>query len=172
MTTVYASGTALWLTIQALPLIASPKLIVTMLVTESRSPTAIEEYFSRSLGLALITVAILTIVLTGSVPLTTTFSASAAGDDPDPYAVSTVTVTMTFHALSAVYAYTRYLETGQTSFMLSLLGSGGLAVLGVWTTMFASGGHRSRRTGADKRTSGFPFSNVEADKKNVGKKRR
>lgn len=33
----------------------------------------------------------------------------------------------------------------------------------------ASDGHISRKTGADKRTSGFPFKNKEADRRKGGK---
>jgi hypothetical protein len=41
-----------------------------------------------------------------------------------------------------------------------------LAAMGLWCLLFATqDGHISRRTGADKRTSGFPFKNVEADKR-------
>ena len=36
--------------------------------------TALEEYFSRSLGLAVLTLGMLTILLTGSVPLTSSLS--------------------------------------------------------------------------------------------------
>lgn len=36
---VYTFGTAGWLGLQALPLIVSPKLIVTMLATETRDAT-------------------------------------------------------------------------------------------------------------------------------------
>lgn len=47
-----------------------------------------------------------------------------------------------------------------------------MAAVGFWVFMFgASDGRISRKTGADKRMSGFPFKNKEADKKNVGKKR-
>lgn len=34
----------------------------------------------------------------------------------------------------------------------------------------SSSGHISRKTGADKRVSGFPLPNIEADKKKAGKK--
>jgi len=45
------------------------------------------------------------------------------------------------------------------------------AAIGAWVMLFgASNGHISRKTGADKRTSGFPFKNVEADKKRARKK--
>lgn len=48
---------------------------------------------------------------------------------------------------------------------------GGLASVGLWCLLFASSdGRISRRTGADKRTSGFPFKNEQADKKRPGKK--
>ena len=66
----------------------------------------------------------------------------------------------------------QYMKTGQTSFALSLAGSGFLAAVALWCILFASSGGRiSRKTGADKRTSGFPFSNAEADKKKAGRKR-
>jgi hypothetical protein len=51
-------------------------------------------------------------------------------------------------------------------FMLGFLGSAGLASFGLWCLMF--GGEKARiskRTGADKRTSGWPFGNAEAEKK-------
>lgn len=61
---------------------------------------------------------------------------------------------------------------GQIGYLLGSLGSGALATFGLWILLFADDkGHISRRTGADKRTSGFPFDNVEADKKRVPKKR-
>ena len=101
---VYTYGTAAWLGMQALPLIATPKLIVAMLAVETRSPTctdtlerfllpglpmltfiiALEEYFCRCQGLVYITLGILTVLLTGSVPLTSTFSESMFSSDICP----------------------------------------------------------------------------------------
>ncbi|MCJ1484664.1 hypothetical protein MMC06_004837 [Schaereria dolodes] len=172
----YTYSTAAWLGIQAMPLILSPKLIVTMLALETRKPTVLEEYFCRSLGIALVTLGILTLLLTGTVPLTSTFAESVqtaeASDPKAPYAVPTLTLTASFHAASAFYAYTQYMQTGQTSFALSVAGYGSLAAMGLWVLLFgSSSGRISRKTGADKRTSGFPFSNAEADKKKVGRKR-
>lgn len=41
-----------------------------------------------------------------------------------------------------------------------------MAVFGLWCLMFGGDkGHISKRTGADKRTSGFPFRNAEASKR-------
>lgn len=39
--------------------------------------------------------------------------------------------------------------------------------MGLWCLLFggSNSGHISRRTGADKRTSGFPFANAAAEKK-------
>ena len=66
----------------------------------------------------------------------------------------------------------RYTQTGQAGFALGVAGCGGLGAMVLWCLMFAnSRGRISRKTGADKRTSGFPFANAEADKKKVGRKR-
>lgn len=44
-----------------------------------------------------------------------------------------------------------------------VLAAGGLLII-----LFGKGkGHISKRTGADKRTSGFPFRNAEADKRKM-----
>jgi hypothetical protein len=44
--------------------------------------------------------------------------------------------------------------------------------MGLWCILFGGSSHISKRTGADKRTSGWPFGNSEADKKRVPKKQR
>ena len=52
------------------------------------------------------------------------------------------------------------------SFGLGTVGSGFFCAVALWCILFASSdGRISRKTGADKRTSGFPFKNSEADKK-------
>jgi hypothetical protein len=43
--------------------------------------------------------------------------------------------------------------------------------MGLWCILFGGSSHISKRTGADKRTSGWPFGNIEADKKRVRKKK-
>ena len=54
---------------------------------------------------------------------------------------------------------------------LGALTSGSLALIGMWCLMFGTDkGHISKRTGADKRTSGWPFKNEVADQKKAGKK--
>ena len=57
-------------------------------------------------------------------------------------------------------------ETGVLSFGLGTIGSGFLCAVALWCILFASSNGRiSRKTGADKRTSGFPFKNAEAEKR-------
>ncbi|KAF2866803.1 hypothetical protein BDV95DRAFT_583814 [Massariosphaeria phaeospora] len=168
----YSYGTAAWLTLQAAPLIASPTMIVTLLSPEVREATPLEVYFSRCLGLSLITVGILNVLLTGSVPLSSRLGATTSDDDPKaPYALPTLTVTSLFHAAYAFYAYGLWTQTGIFSFSFAVAGSGILCTIALWCILFASSNGRiSRKTGADKRTSGFPFKNNEADKRKAGKK--
>jgi hypothetical protein len=57
-------------------------------------------------------------------------------------------------------------QTGVISFGFGTAGSTVLAAIALWCILFASSdGRISRKTGADKRTSGFPFKNAEADKR-------
>jgi small neutral amino acid transporter SnatA (MarC family) len=113
-------------------------------------------------------------MLTGFIPLTSSISEPVTTEDSDPkapYALPTLMVTSIFHSASAFYAYTRYVTTGQGSFAIAVAGGSLLASIGLWCVLFASSnGKISRRTGADKRTTGFPFANSEAAKKHAGKK--
>ncbi|KAG2419479.1 hypothetical protein HFD88_004275 [Aspergillus terreus] len=169
----YTYTTAGWLSLQSLALVAAPKLITTMLLDETRPASDVEIYFARSLGFGLLTIAVLTVMLTGSIPLTSTLSEPVTADDSDPkapYAVPTLTVTSVFHAASAIYAYTWYLATDKAVFAVALVGSSAVAAVGLWCVLFASSrGKISRKTGADKRTTGFPFKNKEAAKKHARK---
>lgn len=55
-------------------------------------------------------------------------------------------------------------------YALGIAGYTALASLGLWCLLFASeGGRISKKSGADKRTSGFPFKNAESDKKRPAK---
>ncbi|KAF1840960.1 uncharacterized protein K460DRAFT_370940 [Cucurbitaria berberidis CBS 394.84] len=165
----YSYGTAAWLATQAAPLVASPTMIVALLSPEVREATTLEVYFSRTLGFTLLTLGILTVLLTGSVPLSSRLSEGAttsAADPKAPYALPTLTITAIFHAAYAFYGYGMWTETGVISFGLGTIGSGFLSAVALWCILFASSdGRISRKTGADKRTSGFPFKNSEADKR-------
>lgn len=76
-----------------------------------------------------------------------------------------------YHSAFAFNAYSTYTATSQAGYALGAGGSAALAALGLWNLLFARDkGHISKRNGADKRTSGFPFKNVEADKRPKGRK--
>ncbi|KAJ5168238.1 GPN-loop GTPase 1 [Penicillium canariense] len=170
----YTYSTAAWLSLQSVPLMVGPSMIVAMLLDETRPASSIEIYFARCLGFSLLTIAVLTVMLTGSIPLTSSISEPVTTADSDPkapYALPTLVVTSLFHAISAFYAYTWYVTRGQGVFAVAVGGGSILAFIGLWCVLFASsGGKISRRTGADKRTTGFPFANSEAAKKHTGKK--
>jgi len=167
----YTYGTAGWLSLQAVPLIISPRIIVTLLSPEVRDSSALELYFSRTYGLTLIAFSFLSLLLTGSVPLSSSpdSEAPASSETKSPYATPALAITTVYHSLTSFYCYMMWTQTDSMGFALGIVGSGGLAAMGLWVTMFGSGQHISKRTGADKRTSGFPFKNVEAEKRKGGK---
>jgi hypothetical protein len=82
-----------------------------------------------------------------------------------------VLISALYHAASAFYAYTRYYSTGgrAVAYLFGCVGASVLATFGLWVLLFAGESQRrvrvSRRTGADKDTSGWPFRNVVADRK-------
>lgn len=130
----------------------------------------LEIYFSRSCGFALTTIALMTIVLTGSIPLTSTVAEPISTDDENdpkaPYAVPTLLLTTLFHATCAFYAYSWYVYRGNTVLVVGTVGSTVVASIGLWCLLFgSSGGRINRRTGFDKRTAGFPFKNSKAYKR-------
>jgi hypothetical protein len=87
-------------------------------------------------------------------------------DTVSPYANAAILISLLYHATLAFYSYTRFFHTGQTAYVLGCVGSSVMSAFGLWCLMFAGEKARiSKRTGADKRTSGFPFKNAEADKK-------
>ncbi len=115
-------------------------------------------------------------LLTGSIPLTSSIAESAAdASDPEdpkvPYAVPTIILSTMFHSVCAVYSYTYYASplTSNTGFLLGVAGYGFLAAMGGWCLLFGSDKGRIKR-GGDRRVSGWPFRNVESDRKK-GKKR-
>ncbi|BCS24438.1 uncharacterized protein APUU_40882S [Aspergillus puulaauensis] len=169
----YTYSTSGWLALQSAALISVPQGISAMLLDETRPATPIEIYFARCLGFSLLTISALTLMLTGSIPLTSGLSDPISTEDPEsesdpkaPYAVPTLIVTSAYHAASAFYAYTRYVGDAKGVFLIAIVGYSTIAAVGLWCVLFASShGRISRRTGVDKRTSGFPFKNKEAKKK-------
>jgi hypothetical protein len=112
--------------------------------------------------------------LSGLLPLTSPTDAISV-DETDfraPYATSTLLITTLLHGALAFYNYTCYISTSQTALGFGMVGSTIVAATGVWCLLFGTGkGRISSKTGADKRTSGFPFKNAEADKRHPERKR-
>ncbi|RKF59656.1 hypothetical protein GcC1_173004 [Golovinomyces cichoracearum] len=197
----YIYGSSLWVTIQALPLFVSPTIVVSLLSREIRGASGevslylsgilnhdankliiaeVEEYLSRSLGMALFAIGFLSIFLAGDVPLPSKLSDTADAvikseikNLEAPYAVFVLITTMLYHSAVAVFCYVRYSTSNQTPYILGSIGSASLASLGLWCVLFSSSdSYRSKKTGADKRTSGYPFSNknsAAAQKKQMKK---
>jgi hypothetical protein len=170
----YSVASLVWQATQAVPLIIWPSLISTLLRVDSPqhagvTNTSLEQYFARSLGLSQLALGGLLLVLSGALPLDSIAEGSVPDTSgPTPSASAAVLVTAVYHAAAASYAYSRYYTTGgQLAYLLGCLGSSVMAVFGLWVLLFAGDKNKrvSRRTGADKGTSGWPFKNVEADRK-------
>ncbi|KAH9823682.1 vps9 domain protein [Teratosphaeria destructans] len=152
----YHLSTSAYLTLQSLPLLLTPTLLVSMLAPDGpRPPTDLETYLSRSLALLLLSTAALHLLLSGLLPLTP----DAAPENP--HAFPALVTTTAYHALSAFYIYTRIATAGPggagVACYAGVVFSGALFALGVWTMLFAGeAGRVSRRTG------NFPFVNVES----------
>ncbi|TGJ84119.1 hypothetical protein E0Z10_g4655 [Xylaria hypoxylon] len=162
----YSFASCGWNALQALLLIVGPQVVLTLLKpaeTANLAASDVEQYLARSLGFTLLALGLVTVVLSGSVPV-----GPALDDTPSPYAAPVLLLTTLYHGASAFYGWARYTSTGQTGYLLGFVGSALLAAFGTWCLLFGGEKARiSRRTGADKRTSGFPFRNAEADRRKV-----
>lgn len=70
-----------------------------------------------------------------------------------------------YHTAVAFFAYARWATIGSAAFAAGVVGHALLAAVGLWCILFASSSGRiSRKTGLDKRTSGYPFNNANAHK--------
>jgi hypothetical protein len=116
--------------------------------------------------------------LTGTIPLASVPSETDSDGvpKPDPYAYPTLLTTTIYHLVSAFYLYTQLAYGWTFAFTCGITASSALFCMGLWVILFGSGqGRRSKRTGADKRTSNFPFENRESaravKKEEKGKRR-
>lgn len=128
--------------------------------------TVLEIYFARTSGLALFFFALVTLTLSGVLPL-----APSSGSDTTaaPYGQATTLLTMFYHAVSSFYCWAVYSYTtrqaytvGVTGIMLGAIGSAILGAAGVGTMLFGGDTRISKKTGLDKRTSAWPFKNEAA----------
>ncbi|KAK6821950.1 hypothetical protein PG989_015195 [Apiospora arundinis] len=165
----YSLATLGWHAVQAVPLIVWPQVIIGLLNIDAPTPaglqaTGVELYFARSLGFALLTLGMVTVVLTGALPMTSMVETPT--DAISPYANAVILLTTLHHGAQAFYCWARYNQTSQNGFLLGFAGTVVLATFGLWCVLF--GGDKSRvssQTGADKRTSNFPFGNPDKKKK-------
>jgi hypothetical protein len=136
--------------------------------------TDVEIYLSRSLGFALLMIGLTVVLFTGSIPLTSSISEPITLQDNDPkapYARPILLTTTLFHCISFIHCYTRYVNYQQTGYVLGSVGYGLMAIVGLWSVIFGDTKARlSKRTGADKRTSGWPFKNTQAYDKKTDRK--
>ena len=192
--TLYALSTSAWGTLQSLPLLFAPRLIVSLCSTDTsvtRRTTDLETYLCRTLGLTLLALAASNLIFTGVIPIgpqaqpssSSTSSPSgrsskdrlSSGSDtgspprrPGTAATNelgkaTATVAVAFQAVTAFYLYTQLMGGWSFAFTAGLVGNAALFCFGTWTLLFGGDvGRVSKTTGADKRTSGFPFGNSEA----------
>ncbi|TRX98239.1 hypothetical protein FHL15_000884 [Xylaria flabelliformis] len=166
----YSFASCGWNALQAAALTIGPQAVIGLLTlhgTEAPQAAAVsdlESYLARSLGFSLLALGLVTVVLTGSVPVGSV--ADVTRDAPSPYAAPVLILTTLFHGVSAFHGWARYTATDRSGYFLEFLGSAVLAAFGTWCVLFGGEKSRiSRRTGADKRTSGFPFKNAEADRR-------
>ncbi|KAI0004667.1 hypothetical protein F4779DRAFT_599586 [Xylariaceae sp. FL0662B] len=166
----YSFASCTWHLLQAAPLVLWPQAINGLLTMDAEaqphgSSSAVSNYFARSLGLALATLGLLTVVLTGSLPLTSMVENDAT---PSPYTTPVLLLTTLHHGSAAFYCWARYAATSQTGYVLGFVGSAPLASFGLWCLLFAGTGAGSGRA----RVSGFPFRNAEADRKRKSKNKK
>lgn len=188
--TLYALTTSAWGTIQSLPLLLAPRLIVSLCSSDARKITDLESYLCRTLGLTFLALAASNLIFTGVIPIgpqapaaSSTSSSSrsskernsSSGEDSgspprktgqatsNELGKATATVAVAFQAVTAFYLYTQLMGGWNFAFTTGMVGNAALFCFGTWTLLFGQdAGRVSKTTGADKRTSGFPFGNSEA----------
>ena len=127
--------------------------------------TDAEVHLTGSTGLALLSLALLTILMSGIVPLGKPEIAEESRKISSPYVGAFTTIVTIYHAAAAFQSYTAYVRYSSAMQGLGALISGLLCATGLWCIMFEGGSHVSRRTGRGKRTSGWPFKNSQAGTK-------
>ena len=128
-----------------------------------------ESFLSRAFGTTLVLAAFLVLVCSGE--LKRVYRGDSQGDtlpdDRSTTATITLVSTLLYHLAMATLSYTYGSKPAMSSTLMTLGGGAHLVlgVAGLLVVVFRGEGRTSKRTGADKRTSGFPFKNSEAAKK-------
>jgi hypothetical protein len=96
--TIYTLASTAWLTLQSLPLLFTPKLIITLLAeTDTHVATSTEVYFARLLAIAQ-----LSIIVFSLLPSAASSGTSSQQQQQPPYALTFT------HVASFVYIYAHY----------------------------------------------------------------
>jgi len=146
--TLLSSG---WLALQAVPLLLTPSMIIKLMAESEAQISDLETYFARSVGVALLALASSSLLLSGLIPV------SASESESHAFASPITLIATIYHFSTAFLAYGTYTYTNQTAYGLGMVGSGIMAAAGIWCLLFAGDSHISKRTGKDKRASGWPF---------------
>ncbi|KAI4754700.1 hypothetical protein E4T52_13134 [Aureobasidium sp. EXF-3400] len=160
---IYNQATAALLALEAAPLLLSPSMAAWMASSEPKTVSAFETLVARELGFALLLCSFLALLFSGelhrlwddadNVP-------SASATASSPYSSATTIATLLYHLATGVLMYVSSTSAQLSGILVAgalahmVLGGAGLLVL-----VFANDGKISKRTGADKRTSGFMFKN-------------
>ncbi|GAA5848812.1 hypothetical protein JCM5353_004256 [Sporobolomyces roseus] len=176
----WSAASAAWLFLIATPLTFFPRvlnLVFGSLLTEMNKPDTLEgtaETTIRTLnvleknlahfaGLACFTLAILIVVQSGALPLTSSLSASqgvAQSSAAAPFRQPTIFMTTAFFSILAWNTY-------DLNMRVAAAPSAGLALFGVWVLLFA---HQGRVNQASSKASSFPFKNAAAEQEKQEKK--
>lgn len=162
----YSVGNLCWLSIQAFPLIVWPSFICSLLRVDESQSSVLEEYLARSLGFALLALALTVLLVSGTLPLGSSLdenSKDGTSNAISPYASAAIAISAVHHASAAAYCYGWYTWTSETGYLLGALGGGGLATAGFLCVLFAGDQAMvSRYHRFDQSTSGFPFGNSQS----------
>lgn len=140
-----------------------------MMSPDAHALSALESYLCRSFACSLILAAFLVLVCSGELKhlYGDDRQADSFPDHKSTTASITAVSTLIYHFAFATVLYTYGLKPELSSSLMTLGGALELllGVAGLLLLVFRGEGKISKRTGADKRTSGFIFKNKESVKK-------
>ncbi|GAA5965086.1 hypothetical protein JCM21900_002980 [Sporobolomyces salmonicolor] len=176
----WSFASAAWLATIATPLVFFPRvlsLIFGTLLVEMEAPenadkpgadvlrtlNILERSLAALAGIACYALAVLIVVQTGALPLTSSLSASrsvAASSAAAPFRAPTILIATSFFGVLAWNTY-------DLDMWVATAPSAALSVWGLWALLFA---HQGRVNQASAKASSFPFKNKAAEEKKAEKK--
>ncbi|KIJ44054.1 hypothetical protein M422DRAFT_30594 [Sphaerobolus stellatus SS14] len=157
----WSYATAAWLAILGLPFLAFPRFLLFLSTTSSggfrEHLTPLENFLSTHFAIFALSVAI---GLVFSVPQETN-GISQANHQQSGYPIIIVPLTGGFLLSSFLSYNTSSSQLGPLALFMCV-GSGSIGLLGLYAILFTGSSSRSKKTGADKRTSRFLFGNRSA----------